>query len=277
MKIWAHTLVKNEERYLWYSVASVVDAVDRVLLWDSGSSDNTFEIAKKLEEAFPQKIALRKVRQENIYDFTRIRQEMLDATESDWFLVVDGDEIWWDESIRLLCETIQVKGDDIESIVVPNYILVGDVFHYQERAAGRYKLAGRMGHYNLRAVNRKIEGLKSDKPHGTWGWVDGSGKMIQDRDQSKVIYVDVPYLHASFLRRSRASNHQVPKRARKLKHEIGIPFPRDFYYPEVFFRERPEIVKPVWEKMDRGFFFRALFETPLKKIKRRVWRGSVGY
>src|SRR3990170_679593 len=158
MKIWAHTLVKNEERYLWYSVASVVDAVDRVLLWDSGSSDNTFEIAKKLEEAFPQKIALRKVRQENIYDFTRIRQEMLDATESDWFLVVDGDEIWWDESIRLLYETIQVKGDDIESIVEPNYILVGDVFHYQERAAGRYKLAGRMGHYNLRAVNRKIEG-----------------------------------------------------------------------------------------------------------------------
>ena len=49
MKIWAHTLVKNEEKFVWYSVMSIISHVEKVLLWDTGSTDNTPEILKELK------------------------------------------------------------------------------------------------------------------------------------------------------------------------------------------------------------------------------------
>jgi hypothetical protein len=62
-----------------------------------------------------------------------------------------------------------------------------------------------------------------------------------------------------------------------LKHELGNPFPLDYYYPEVFFRDRPKVVPSPWEKMERAFLLRAFLETPLRKVKRRLWQGKVGY
>lgn len=278
-KIWAHTLVKNEERFIWFSVMSVVEHVDKVLIWDTGSTDNTVKIIKEIERKYPNKIIFNEVGDIDIDRFTEVRQEMLNETDSDWFLVVDGDEIWWEESIKKVVDLIKKSGNKIESIVVPTYNLVGDIYHYQEKAAGRYKLAGKFGHYNLRAINRNIPGLKSAKPHGTWGWTDENNRMIQDRSVKKVKFVDAPYVHATFLQRSVniELDKNVPKRARKLKHELGDSFPLDFYYPEVFFKPRPAFVFPPWRKMDRRYFTKAMFQTPLRKVKRRLIHGKAGY
>jgi len=279
MKIAVHTLVKNEARFVWFSVMSVIDYVDRVLLWDTGSSDGTREILKEIKKRSPGKVDLKFLEEVNVESFRDVRQAMLDATREDWFLVVDGDEVWWDRSIAQVTDFIRSEGDDFESVVVPTVNLVGDIYHYQEESAGHYRLAGRVGHLNLRGVNRKIPGLKSDKPHGTWGWVDGSGKMIQDRDQRKIRFFDASYMHASFLRRSsaRGGDLEVPKRDKKLKHEIGLSFPADYFYPEVFFRERPEIVASPWERMNTLFYLRSVVETPLRKFKRRVLPVKEGY
>lgn len=280
--ITAHCLVKNEARFIWFSVMSVVNHVDKVLLWDTGSTDGTLEIINEIRKTQngKRKVNFKEVGEVTPLSFAKVRQEILDATETDWFIVVDGDEIWWEDSIQKMKEAISDKGKEIESIVVPTINLIGDIFHYQEEAAGQYKLAGRKGHLNLRAVNRGIPGLRSSGPHGTWGWVDGTGKMIQDRNPEKVVFVDAPYLHATHLPRAatRAEEVDVPKRAAKLKYEIGVEFPRDFYYPEVFFRPRPEVVPSPWVKRNLGYTIQAIFETPLKKIKRRIIKGTkVGY
>jgi hypothetical protein len=58
---------------------------------------------------------------------------------------------------------------------------------------------------------------------------------------------------------------------------LGEKFSLDFYYPEVFFRDRPEIVSSPWDIMSSQFKFRAFFETPPRKIKRRIWWGKAGY
>jgi hypothetical protein len=50
LKITAHTLVKNEARFVWYSVMSVIEHVDKILLWDTGSTDGTKEILKKISK-----------------------------------------------------------------------------------------------------------------------------------------------------------------------------------------------------------------------------------
>lgn len=278
-KIWAHTLVKNEERFIWFSIMSVIEHVDKVLIWDTGSTDNTVKIIKKIKRKHPNKIIFNEVGDIDIDEFTKVRQEMLDETDSDWFLMVDGDEIWWEESIKKVVNLIKKSGNKIESIVVPTYNLVGDIYHYQEKAAGRYKLAGKFGHYNLRAINRSIPGLKSAKPHGTWGWTDENNRMIQDRSVKKVKFVDAPYIHATFLQRSVniELDKNVPKRARKLKYELGDSFPLNFYYPEVFFKPRPAFVFPPWRKMDRRYFTKAMFQTPLRKVKRRLIHGKAGY
>ncbi|MDO8341531.1 MAG: glycosyltransferase family 2 protein [Candidatus Woesebacteria bacterium] len=99
MKIFAHTLFKNEERWLWFSVTSIIDHVDKLLLWDTGSTDRSWEIATLLKNKYPSKIDLREFGEVTPTTFTKVRQEMLDETDSDWFLVVDADEIWWEEKI----------------------------------------------------------------------------------------------------------------------------------------------------------------------------------
>ena len=80
MSICGHTLVKNEERYLWFAVTSVIEYLDKLLLWDTGSKDNTVKIAKELQNKYPNKIDFKEVGEVDISEFTSVRKEMLDQT-----------------------------------------------------------------------------------------------------------------------------------------------------------------------------------------------------
>lgn len=275
MKIWAHTVFKNEERWLWYSVTSVIDSVDRLLLWDTGSTDRSWEIAKLLKDKYKDKIDLRQYGEVTPEEFTKVRQEMLDATYADWFLIVDGDEIWWEEGIKKVIKEIN-ENKKIESIVVRNYNLVGDVYHYFPNYLGKYTFGKLKGNYALRAIKRSIKGLCSEGKHGVWGWSDGE-KHIQDRETYG--FVDTAYLHTTFLPRGedRGNDIRVPKRSKKLKYEIGLEFSKDFLYPEVFFKYRPDFIISPWRPMNFYYKLRAYFETPLKKVKRRFNDKKVGY
>lgn len=279
MEIWAHTLFKNEERWLWYSVTSVINHIDKLLLWDAGSTDRSWEIALALKEKYPLKIDLKQIDNLNSSIFFTARQKMLDVTESDWILMLDADEIWWDEKILKIVETIKNDNDQHESIVVPTINLVGDIFHFQEEKAGKYNFKGKVGHYNLRAINTKIPGLHSQGVHGVWGWADENNRMIQERDEDKLLFLDTPYLHATFLPRGerRIDDLKVSKRKNKLKYELGDKFSLDYYYPECFFKEKPEFIPSPWETKSNNYILRAFFETPLKKIKRRILNDRIGY
>lgn len=274
MSIWVHCMVKNEDRWLWFAVKSVIDHVDKILLWDTGSSDGSLEIETELMKRYPNKIILNNTTIETAQEFTNVRQEMLDITKSDWFLMLDGDEIWYESSIRKLILEINNISSGVESFVVPTVNLVGDIFHYQDSSAGRYNFGDLSGHYNLRAIKRNIPGLKSLGKHGVWGWVDNEDNMIQDRNTFQ--FIDAPYLHATNIQRSPVDS-QVIKRVKKLKYEIGIEFPLDHYYPEVLFKDHPEIVQSPWRNTSNIYKFRALIETPIRKIKRKIIKGRVGY
>jgi len=274
MKIWVQTLVKNEAKWLWYSVSSVIDHVDKVLLWDTGSTDSSIEIEKDLGKKYPEKIELRQTKQVTPEEFTQVRQEMLEETKSDWFIVLDGDEIWYDDSIKKVVEEISSENNKFESIVVPTINLIGDIFHFQEKSAGKYKFGDRVGHYNLRAVKRNISGLHSQGIHGVWGWADKEGKMIQDRNTYK--FINAPYFHATNLIRS-PKDSDVVKRMKKHRFEIGETFTDDYFYPEVFFKDRPGYIECPWRVVSPWYKYRAFFETPMRKIKRRLFSGKIGY
>jgi glycosyltransferase involved in cell wall biosynthesis len=264
--IWGHCLVRNEERWIWYAINSVIDYLDKILVWDTGSTDKTVQIIKLIKN---KKISFREYGAVTPETFASARQEMLEQTKADWLFLLDGDEIWTKEGISKVVETIQKKGDEIESIVVKTINWVGDVYHYQEEKAGRYEIAGRRGHYSLRAINLKIPGLHAALPHGKQGYFDGEGRPIQERDPKKILFLPVSYFHATHLLRS-SKDFEVPLRAKKRKYELGIPFSKDIKYPEVFYLPHPKIISDPWIRMGLAERLRAALQTPFKKIKRRI-------
>lgn len=267
--IWANCLVRNEEKWVWYAIMSVVDYVDKVLVWDTGSTDKTVEIIKTIDNP---KIVFKEYGEVTKENYPEARQAMLKSTKADWVFILDGDEIWRQKDIAQLVAEINREGDNKESVVVKTINFVGDVFHYQEEAAGQYRIAGRKGHYNLRAMNMNIPGLHASGAHGVQGFFDNDSKSIQERDPQKIMFLPISYFHATHLQRTSGTKKEgeVPLRLKKRKYEIGIPFPKNAEYPDVFYLPRPEIVPSPWIKMSRKEWLKGVTQTPLKWLKRRI-------
>lgn len=261
--VWANTIVHNEENFVWFAIMSVVDWVDKVLVWDTGSTDKTVEIIKEIIKEKGNKVEFKEVGLVDKYKFTKMRQLMLEQSDCDWILILDGDEIWWDGSIRKIIKEISSKGAEINGIVVPMIVSVGDIYHFQEEKAGQYNLVGRKGHYNLRAINRKIPGLHVDRAYPLEGYLDKNNQLIQDK--KGVIFLDAAYLHVTHLPRSTKARNPG-----KLKLEVGKPITSDFKYPEVLCTLPPDFVPSPWKKLSGMEFLLAKAITPLKKIKRSL-------
>ncbi|MBI3485825.1 glycosyltransferase [Candidatus Daviesbacteria bacterium] len=270
--IWGNTVVKNEGRYIWFAIKSVIDHLDKILIYDTGSIDDTVKIIDLLKKDHPNKIIFKKMGEVNAEGLTRLRQKMLDETTSDWLILVDGDEVWWRNSIKKTVNRIQTKGDILYALVNPVINLVGDIYHYRTEETGRYKILGKKGHFNIRAINRKIKGLHIKNEYPLEGFFTEEKKLIQDYGQEKLEFINGPLLHFSHLIRSnlKEGDKDSVKRSIKIKYEIGVKFPSDFEYPEVFYQPYPSFINSPWQHMSMGFRLRALAETPLKKIKREI-------
>lgn len=266
--IWGHTIVKNEDRYLWFALKSVIEYLDKLIIYDTGSTDKTVEIIQLLQRDYPKKIIFEQKGGVNPLGFTRLRQEMLEKTDSDWFILVDGDEVWWKKSIEDEVDIIKSSQNDLYALVNPVINLVGDIYHYQEEEAGSYKILGKKGHFNIRAINAKIPGLHLENNYPLEGYIDGEGKLIQSRDE-KLKFANAPILHFSFLKRSTNDDPKTLHRD-KVKIELGKVIGKDFKYPEIFYAPRPKEVKNPFKEMDLKYKIKAALLTPLKKIKRRL-------
>lgn len=263
MTIWANTIVNNEENFIWFSIMSVVDYVDRVLVYDTGSTDRTVEIIKEIQKIKKDKIRLEEVGPTSKNEFPKLRQKMLEESQCDWILVLDGDEIWWRDSIKKLTLEVNKQGRDIDGIVVPFVVPVGDIYHIQEERAGKYQLLGRRGHLSLRAFSKNIPGLHVDWPYGKESYFDENNKLIQERKD--IIFLDTPYLHTTYLKRSNS-----PRVSNKFKYELGKPVSSDFKYPEVLYDFYPSIISSPWVKLSGLDLVVSRLLTPFRKIKRRL-------
>jgi glycosyltransferase involved in cell wall biosynthesis len=273
MRISAHVLVKNEERYLWYAVNSVAKHMDKIMIWDTGSSDNTIAVIRELEKLYPKQIDFKQVGEISIERFAEMRQKMIEETKADWMFVLDGDEVWWDDSIQELVDLIQIKGESLDSIVTRYVNVIGDIYHFQEERAGQYKIDGQKGHLTVRAMNMHIPGLHAANPHGRQAYFDKENTPVQNLNKARRRFQEkLGYMHFTHLIRSDtlADDLKVPKRDIKYKKELGTPFPLDYFYPEVFFRPKPKIVQSPWVTMDQSFRFKSQILTPLRKLKRRL-------
>ena len=255
MKITCHMLVKNEENFIWFSLNSIIDYVDEVLVWDNQSIDNTVKIVESINSP---KIKLTKGAQG---DVAVVRQKMLDQTEADWIFIHDGDEIWHKDQIASQIEKIKKDGDNFDVVVNPNIVLIGDMYHILPKSAGKYKIHDRVGHYNIRFI-KNLQGLTLQGVYPTEAYVL-NGIKVQEFPRERISFSDNFYLHASFLQRS-------VKVERKIKYEIGNQLPLDYFYPEVFFVDKPELILNPWKPMIWQYKLQAFLQTPIKKMKRRI-------
>src|SRR5436190_8438086 len=87
-------IVKDEEEMLPRCLDAVADAVDEIVVVDTGSSDRTVEIA----EVFGAKV----IHREWTGDFSEARNASFDAASGDWILYLDADEVLVKEDVERL-------------------------------------------------------------------------------------------------------------------------------------------------------------------------------
>lgn len=270
----AHCLVRNEERWVWYAIMSVIDYVDKILVFDTGSTDNTIKIVKSIKSPkiiFEQKGVVDKKQ------FTQLRQEMLNRTTTSWFMVLDGDEIWPQKTISELQQTIIKAPKNKQAVVVGQWTCLGDVFHYsvelaRERQPG---VPDNLIGFRLPRAIKKINGLHCVGEYGYESYADSDEINISDWDKQRLIFLPdkYKYFHMTFLPRSssRYKDQEVMMRASKTLFYKGTPFPNEISYPEVFYQKRPAIVPSPWIKFTfkqqvTGWFYQ------IQKYADKMWR-----
>lgn len=262
MKIWANCIVKNEENFVWFAINSVINYLDKIIIYDTGSKDNTVRIIEDIKANFPEKIEFKKVGEVSGFAYTKVRQAMLDQSKCDWLLILDGDEVWFEDSIKKLITEIKDNQEKNEAFIVPFYNAVGDIYHHQEESTGHYNLLGVKGHRTIKAIKRDILGLHWDLPYPHEGLFTQNKKLIQDDCNLK--YINTPFLHTSLLERSSI------KKIKKTKLEIGQKFPENFVYPEVLSKPHPEYINSPFKKLSGSDLILANILTPIKRIKRKI-------
>lgn len=121
-------IVKNEEKYLEDCLKSVKDLADEIIIVDTGSTDNTLEIAKKYNA---------KIFSFNwVNDFSAARNYALRQCTGDFILYLDADERLLDESKTKLKEILKIK----EKIAVSCLVISNEGINKTQNVMSYYRL-----------------------------------------------------------------------------------------------------------------------------------------
>ncbi len=195
--ITAHCLVKNEENFVFYAIKSVIDFVDSIIVFDTGSTDKTVAIIQNLVKEYPDKIIFEEKGLSDGKRHTELRQEMLDKTKTDWFMVLDGDEVWIKRGVEEALAIIKTK-PAIECVVAPFYLCVGDIFHKTFRK-GRMKMLGVKDFFYPRFI-KITNGVRWTGDYNQDTLVTGNNNIFCTNKNSVVLLSK--YWHMTHLKRS---------------------------------------------------------------------------
>ena len=263
-KITACMIVKNEDRFVWYAVNSVLPFVSRFLITDTGSTDKTGQIIKSIKSP---KITIFTKKNASPGLLTKYRQQQTDMVKSGWMWIVDADEVYPQKTAEKITLTIN-RQSSLDGIIVRRFDLLGDIYHFQDESIGSYNQFGKIGHFVLRLINKDhFPALQvlGDYPNEYFAQ---NGISIKARGKNNFAFVEDRIFHAMYLPRSTNGNilSNVINR-QKYKIEMGHPIDKKFL-PKVFFTPHPDIVPEVLQKRSIFYFIIACLLTPLKTLKR---------
>ena len=152
----ANVRVRNEERFVKQAIESVLPAVDKVRVFDTGSTDRTVE--RILEIKDPRIEIIHKP----VTDATGLmgyRNEMAGLAESEWFWIVDGDEVYPQSAALRVREFLRTVPDHVHRIAVHRRHFYGS-FNF----LGKFDAGGRI--YRASRIRTKIFKPKYGKEVG---------------------------------------------------------------------------------------------------------------
>ncbi len=252
-----HMIVKNEEQWVWYAINSVLKFIDQIIVYDTGSSDNTINIIKTIKTG---KLIFSELGNLTARELVILRNDQVYKTGTSWFMLLDGDEVWSQAGIQEVLRRIKTTRLHISAFISKTLVPVGDLFHYQSDNAGKYVIKKRQGHFNLR-IYKKMEGYHWEGTYPLEAYVNRRGKPIQS-EEDKLEFLDEPYWHLTHLKRSSIDTH--------MKRKLEVGGYKKIYLPEVFFYTRPCTIPSPWISFDNKELLLAQFLTPLIKVKRKL-------
>lgn len=211
MSLTAHCVIKNEEKWISYAIRSVIDYVDTVLIFDTGSTDSTVTTVSQLQAAYPGKIIFEEKGPADKIRHTTLRQEMIERTTTDWFMILDGDEVWTKRGIEEIKQQISSPNEKI-CFIVPFYLCVGDVYHHSRR--GQFTQQGKKIHATARLF-KKIPGLHWSGAYGSDTVLDSRGTDFTK--SSQVGFLKARFWHLTHLQRSTTAEDYSSGSLRKFK------------------------------------------------------------
>lgn len=262
--ITVHSIVRNEDHFVWFAIMSVLPYVDRIMVYDTGSTDKTVDVIKAISSP---KIVLTEKGKAPAEKLVRLRQEMVAATTTPFFLILDGDEVWPEKEISIMLAAAKTMPKDKLALVCRTRNCVGDVWHYLPQNAGNYSLAGQRGHLSMRLFRTSSQlSVSGEYPLEAFLY---QGVALNDQPD-RLLFVDAHYWHLTHLSRSSQSDSVLGFRQKTI--EKGI-LAKQADMPEIFWHKRPNDVPDPLVKRGLGFEIGAQFVSPVKELKRRLFRG----
>ncbi|MFH0943537.1 MAG: glycosyltransferase [Candidatus Beckwithbacteria bacterium] len=212
MKLTSHTIIKNEQIWIKKALLSVIDQVDQMLVWDTGSTDKTVQIIKSINSP---KIIFAEKGPVNRQQLVELRNQQIKVTKTPWFILLDGDEIWPKENLEKLIQAGNQAKPSTLALVNRTRNCIKDLNHYLPESKGKYQIGPWHGHLNIRAI-KAIPGLKVVGEYPSEAYVINQ-KPLQDQPEF-LEFVDTWYYHTTHLKRtSWWHSLQVIDRLKKFK------------------------------------------------------------
>ena len=198
-------IVKNEEKVLGRVLESVKNIVDEIIIVDTGSTDNTKNIAKK----FTDKIFDFKWE----YDFSKARNFSFSKATKDYIMWLDADDIVLDNDIK--------KIKDLKKNLNTNYDIV--MFKYNTGFDEN-------GNVNFSYYRERL--LKREKQYK---WVSPIHEVITLN--GNILYNDIAITHKKEIKEY--SNRNLIIFEKMLKNNIVFDARQQFYYArELYYNKK---------------------------------------
>lgn len=260
-KITAHCVIKNEDKWIWYALNSILPYVEQVLVFDTGSTDKTAEIVKLINSP---KIIFEEKGPVDREGLVKLRQEQIDRTKTEWFLILDGDEIWPKLQMEKLIKQVNLVPDNIIALFNRTRNCIGDIYHYLPDSSGNYDIAGIRGNLNTRLIRKKLDlkvtGVYPDEYYG-----DKNGPV--QKQKANLMFVDCWYLHTTFLQRSSLGSKTSGSLGKQKVWEKGLNMKKG-ELPEVLKITRSEVINNPFVKRSFSYELLASMFAPFIYIKR---------
>ncbi|MTI59059.1 MAG: glycosyltransferase [Firmicutes bacterium] len=230
-------IVKDEEENLKRCLDSVKGLVNEIILVDTGSTDNTLQIA----QAYGAKI----INYKWVDDFSKARNKSLAAAGGDWILYLDADEELPEASRQMLKKIINAP--DIEGYFF-------QVLNY----TGKKRDYSQLVHQSCRLFRNRLDYQFQGKIHEQI-----LPSIYQYSSQTQVLKTDLKIIHYGYMSANSKRKEKLERNIRILNKELERFGSNSFleyhlglsYYELVDKKKALAWFKKAYSHLERGYSF----------------------